>query len=725
MMCVSRFGSALKGAGLLCGVSVLALSLSIDASRADCTPDPAADGDDVVCTGASDGFRDDAFDDGAVTVETGAVIDAEDQGILVKDDVEITNDGSVSSEDEHAVEGDDDVTVTNNGDVTSVSKDGIHVDKDAVIVNNGSISGGDEGIQAGEGSTITNNGSITGSDRGIDAEEDDVTVTNAGLVGAESDGIRVGANGNVTNTAEGVIDASDDGIQAGADSTVVNNGTIFAGKEGVNANEYGATVINNGTINSVDDAINTGGGATIVNTGTLYVTGVQDGIDLDDGTVLNTGTIISVGGEDGIDFDEDGTGPSMVTNSGFISGHIGINADEADGAAQTILNTGTIIGTGGTAVALRGGVDTLLVGTGSLIDGLIDLGVDEGDRFEIVGPVSGVFTLASDSYDVELNGYNAIYVTPLVNAPTQKGAVSAPLISARAVIAIDSSPFTAIDASVSEFGMDLSRAIGTAPSSDRLFWTRAFGGWSDFDAATMTQGFELGGGGFVAGRNWNHGDATLGFFAGGGLYGASLDDGVHDTRFLAGFAGIRAVRSMAPDMTVSGNIWLGGAEARVDSSALASGDGSATGLIAGFDTGFAYAPAATRFMFEGSAGYNGFFGNTMDLDSLGAGISGVASHHFHASLEAGAPFVVGGGTMTPFLRVEAAATTDAGLSATAAGTTIALGSDDVTTGAGIFAGVSFQAMAAGGANVSARIAAGTDTKSTLSVDGRLTLTVPF
>jgi len=725
MMCVSRFGSALKGAGLLCGLSFLALSLSIDASRADCAPDPATDGDAVVCTGTSDGFRDDAFDDGTVTVGTGAVIDAEDQGILVKDDVEITNEGSVGSADDHAIEGDDDVIVTNTGDVTSVSKDGIHVDKDAVIVNNGTINGGDEGIQASEGSTITNNGSITGDDRGIDAEEYDVTVTNAGSVRAESDGIRVGANGNVTNTSEGVIDAGDDGIQAGENSVVVNNGTIFAGKEGVNANEYGATVINNGTINSVDDAINAGGGATIVNTGTLYVTGVQDGIDLDDGTVLNTGTIISVGGEDGIDFDENGTGPSTVTNSGLISGHIGINADEADGAAQTILNTGTIIGAGGTAVALRGGVDTLLVGTGSLIDGLIDLGGDDGDRFEIVGPVSGVFTLASDGYDVELNGYNAIYVAPVIGATPLKGAASAPAISGPVVIAIDSSPFTAIDASVSEFGMDLSQAIGSAPSSDRLFWTRAFGSWSDFDAAALTQGFELSGGGFVAGRNWDHGDASLGFFAGGGLYGASLDDGIHDTRFLAGFAGIRAACSMAPDMTVSGNIWLGGAEARIDSSALASGDGSATGLIAGFDTGFAYAPAATRVVFKGAAGYNGFFGNTMDLDSLGAGISGVASHHFHASLEAGVPFVVGGGTITPFLRVEAAASADAGLSATAAGATIALGSDDVTTGAGMFGGVNFQAAAVNGANFGARIAVGTNTKSTLSVDGKLTLTVPF
>ena len=724
MMCVSRIGSALKGAGLLCGVSVLALFLSIDASRADCAPDPANDGDDVVCTGVGDGFRDDEFDDGTVTVETGAVIDAEDQGIFVKDDVEITNDGSVGSEDEHAIEADDDVILTNNGDITSESKDGIHVDKDAVIVNNGSIAGDDEGIQAGEGSTITNNGSITGGDRGIDAEENGVTVTNAGSVGAESDGIRVGANGDVTNTADGVIDAGDDGIQAGENSMVVNNGTIFAGKEGVNANEDGVTVINHGTINSVDDAINAGSGATIVNTGTLFVTGVQDGIDLDDGTVLNTGTIISVGGEDGIDFDEDGTGPSMVTNSGFISGHIGINADEADGADQTILNTGTIIGTGGTAVALRGGNDTLQVGTGSLIDGLIDLGAGD-NAFAIVGPVSGVFALADDSYDVELNGYNAIYVTPLIGAAPVKGATSAPLLSVPTVIAIDSSPFTAIDASVSEFGMDLSQAIGTAPSADRLFWTRAFGGWSDYDAAAMTQGFDLGGGGFVAGRNWDHGDATLGFFAGGALYGASLDDGIHDTRFLAGFLGVRAARSVAPDMTVSGNVWLGGAEARIDSSALASGDGSTTGLIAGFDTGFAYAPAATRFVFEGAAGYNGFFGDTMELDSLGAGISGVASHHFHASLEAGVPFVVGGGTMTPFLRVEADASTGAGLSATAAGTTIALGADDVTSGAGLFGGVKFEAMAAGGANVSARIAVGTDTNSTLAVDGKLTLTVPF
>jgi len=724
MLCVSRIGSALKGAGLLCGVSVLALSLSIDASLADCTPVPANDGDDVVCTGTSGGFRDDGFDDGTVTVETGAVIDAEDQGILVKDDVEITNDGSVASEDDHAIEADDDVILTNNGVITSEAKDGVHVDKDAVIVNNGTITGGDEGIQAGEGTTITNNGSITGGDRGIDAEEDDVTVTNAGTVEAESDGIRVGANGDVTNTANGVIDAGDDGIQAGEYSMVVNDGTIFAGKEGVNANDYGVIVINRGTINSVDDAINAGSGATIVNTGTLYVTGVQDGIDLDDGTVLNSGTIISVGGEDGIDFDENGTGPSLVTNSGFISGHIGINADEADSADQTILNTGTIIGTGGTAVALRGGNDTLKVGTGSLIDGLIDLG--SGDNtFAIVGPVSGVFMLADDSYDVELNGYNAIYVTPLIGAPPQKGAVSAPLLSVPTVIAIDSSPFTAIDASVSEFGMDLSQAIGIAPSSDRLFWSRAFGGWSDFDAAVMTQGFDLGGGGFVAGRNWDHGDATLGFFAGGALYGASLDDGVHDTRFLAGFAGIRAARSVAPEMTISGNAWLGGAEARIDSSALASGEGSTTGIIAGFDTGFIYTPAATRFVFEGTAGYNGFFGNTMDLDSLGAAISGVASHHFHASLEAGAPFVFGGGTLTPFLRFEADASTDAGLSASAAGTAIGLGADDVTTGAGIFGGVKFQAMAAGGANVSARIAIGTDTNSTLAVDGKLTLTVPF
>ena len=81
--------------------------------------------------------------------------------------------------------------------------------------------------------------------------------------------------------------------------------------------------------------------------------------------------------------------------------------------------------------------------------------------------------------------------------------------------------------------------------------------------------------------------------------------------------------------------------------------------------------------------------------------------------------------MTPFLRVEADASTDAGLSATAVGTTIGLGADDVTSGVGIFGGVKFQAMAADSVNISARIAVGTDTNSTLSVDGKLTLTVPF
>lgn len=632
-----RFPCGVRSAGCLAAAVMVGLSLGVTETRAQCLPNPASDGDDVVCTGTSDGFRDDGFDDGTVTIEEDAVITDNDQGIEVDDDVEIVNDGSVTSTGDHAIQGDNGVTVTNNGTLSGAN-DGINVDNDGFVVNNGDITGGDDGIQVEE------------------------------------------------------------------NSTVINNGTINAAAEGINANNIGATVVNNGEITSVDDGINAGTGATIINNGRITVTGDQDGIDLDDGTVLNTGIITALGTEDGVDFDENGTAPSMLTNTGVISGNIAVNADGADTQEQTILNTGTLIGKSGTAVALQGGNDTLRVGTGSLVDGVIDLGTED-DMFEIVSPVAGVYRFVSMP-GVETNGFNAI-------------------VTSTSVIAIDSSPFTALDASISEFGMDLSRAIGTAPAADDLVWARAFGGWAEFDPATMTQGFGLAGGGFVAGRNWDHGADTLGFFAGGAIYGAWLDDDIHDTRFLAGYGGVRATRQLAPDLTLIGNAWIGAAEASIESSVLASGDGSTTGLIGGLDGGFVFAPAGMPVVVEGAAGYNGFFGNSMVLDSLGARIAGVSSHHFHASLEAGVPLEFAGGTLTPFVRLEADAVTGGNLSATAGGTTINLGDNDVVSGVGIFGGAKLSLAGAGGSRISASLAVGTDTASTLSVDGRVTLAVPF
>ncbi|MCI5073434.1 autotransporter domain-containing protein [Oricola sp.] len=636
-------------------------------------------------------------------------IDAEDDDEDLLEDITVDNAGSITAQDGHGVRVGDGSVVTNMATgVIEATKVGINVDDDATVINDGTVtSTGDHAIQGDNGVTVTNNGSLYG----------------------EQDGVNVDDEGFVVNN--GHIEAGDDGIQVEIDSIVVNNGSIEADAEGVNANADGATVTNNGSILSVDDGINAARNAYIVNNGTITVTGDQDGIDLDDGTVINTGTIMALGSEDGIDFDFDGAASSTVTNTGHIEGYHGIyvdndpdDGDGIDGQGQAITNYGTIIGRSGTAIFLGSGDDTLQVGTGSLIDGDIDLGEGEADTFEIIGPVAGVYSFVTAPDKVQLNGFNAIVIEGVPAVNPQGPVVYAPS-NALTIIAVDSSPFVAIDASVSEFGMDLSQTIATVPSAGDMLWARAFGGWSDFESTAMNQGFDLTGGGLVAGRDWDHGGQTFGLFGGVAVYGASLDDGIHDTQFVAGFAGLRAGRAISPELSLNADIWLGGAEARVDSSQLASGDGSATGLIAGIDGGFVFAPTGIPFLLEGTAGYNGFFGDTMDLNGLGVAVSGVASHHFHASLEAGAPFAFGRATVTPFLRLEADASTDSGLTASYMAQSVDLAADDLTTGAGIFAGLKINQVSEGGSTFDARVAVGTDSNGTLTADGRLGLKIPF
>ncbi|GLS33535.1 autotransporter domain-containing protein [Neomesorhizobium albiziae] len=210
-----------------------------------------------------------------------------------------------------------------------------------------------------------------------------------------------GGGNTLLNTATGIITASGLGSSGmemfgGSGNLLRNEGTLNISGAGA----HGIYVLS-GTANTLD------------NRGTLNITGPRgNGLRADDGgnTLLNSGSIL-VGGSDAFGVFMQGTA-NTLTNSGTIRA-TGVNADGvvsntvAGSFAVTIENTGSIvsdrrfavrgvngqetvvnsglIGSGvGTAIDLRAGNDSVILRTGSQINGLADGGAGS-DRVILEG----------------------------------------------------------------------------------------------------------------------------------------------------------------------------------------------------------------------------------------------------------------------------------------------------------------------------------------------------
>ncbi len=299
------------------------------------------------------------------------------------------------------------------------------------IANSGTITGGTAGIAVSNVGTflggITNSGlvaanggffpsqggiivQVVGSFAGGIANEAGGTISVASGVGI---GVAFVSNfsGGIRNAGT-ILSNSASAISINFVSTfsggITNSGTIqtsnFSGAAiSINAVEtFLGGVTNTGSITSSGIGIAIGDcfcgisifSGDVVNTGTItgaagiFITGVATFL----GGIVNSGTITGTSS-----FGVFANSPISVTNSGTISGLLAI---ELDAGGSSIFNSGTIIGTGGTAVTFAGAGNTLTLGPGSVINGLVL--ASGSDTFQLGG--SG-----ADSFDAGLIGPSAQY----------------------------------------------------------------------------------------------------------------------------------------------------------------------------------------------------------------------------------------------------------------------------------------------------------------------------
>ncbi|PTE19783.1 hypothetical protein C5F48_21065 [Cereibacter changlensis JA139] len=563
----------------------------------------------------------------AVITNSGDIIGS-DEGVQIEQDSSVVNSGEITGGD-RGIDGDDftGISIRNSGSITGTGSDGLRVGAGASIANSGLITGGDEGIQLEGDGSVVNSGRITGADRGIDGDDfTGLQIRNSGVItGTDSDGLRIGADATVRNS--GTITGGDDGVQVGSDSLVVNSGTITAfGGEGINGNEDGVSVENSGTIIALDDGLNLADDAYVLNTGTILSNGTeQDAVDLDSGTVINHGTMLSLAAldGDGIDFDAGATAAGFVLNTGRIEGARGVNADDLDTVSQTVTNYGAITGRNGTAIFLAGGDDVVELGTGSRINGAIDLG--EGtDTFRLLSPVQGVFDFGSAPEVFDAGGNPFIVSTDGLQAvAADPGVMSAgDALAARGLASV--------------LGTALELAEEAAGFAARLNAT----GERDEVEGVLRHGFALGDG------------TVLSVF--GGLQSGSADTlpGGVDLDYRMALAGPAASRDLgAGRATLMG--FVGASETRFDAAAEVGGRGTADGMLYGVAGRLSYAAgqlgvAGLDLALSGGIGWHDM--DDLSLSTLGDYDARMLRTGF-ARVELGQSMEMGEGTLRGLVRL--------------------------------------------------------------------------
>ena len=231
------------------------------------------------------------------------------------------------------------VTVTNAGVIAtgSGSHAGVQLTNGGLLVNTGTVAGNNYNFGVGLG--LTNGG----------------TAINA--AGALISGGAVGA-------------ALFGGNQAV--STLINAGTIAGQNIGV-FGEAGIQLANSGLISAYRFGLDWDGIGTVTNSGTIMATGTYGaGVYVGSagtGTLTNSGTILANGGVAVVL-----GGNASVTNTptATIIGTIGLGFS---GTGASVTNDGTIassLGASGVAVQFDTGVNSLTLGTGSVLIGSID-----------------------------------------------------------------------------------------------------------------------------------------------------------------------------------------------------------------------------------------------------------------------------------------------------------------------------------------------------------------
>jgi hypothetical protein len=258
--------------------------------------------------------------------------------------------------------------------------------------------------------TLSGNGQIITMAFGSSVFNNSGTIISNNLGGASA----ISLSGYATVQNSGTITAAGDGI-SGSGYAISNTGTISAGGTALAVFLQGG-INNSGSITSTaGTAVNLSQSctcATATNSGTI--SGLQVGIDLQDGILVNTGTISSQG--IGVELNNYATINNQV--GGIIGGgSLAITNPNGTGGGDKVINAGTI--NGDVDLASNFFASNIYVAvTGGILNGNLTLGVGDMLVTDFANPGTGAF--AGISGTVTANQSNLIYNV------TQDGTASAP-----------------------------------------------------------------------------------------------------------------------------------------------------------------------------------------------------------------------------------------------------------------------------------------------------------
>jgi len=230
------------------------------------------------------------------------------------------------------------------------------------------------------------------------------------------------ANGVVAESGQSSFIYNNGAIVANGDGVILENsndhfyneptGTVF-GFRGVELTTTGETFVNYGAVSGdVYGAEDVAGNNIISNFG--MIEGPTAGFNIAaGGDTITNATTGTIGGGIAIV-----SGGQTIDNAGAIDGSITF-AGTANSNSNTIVNDGTITGAGGTAITLGSGLDTVVLGKTSVLDGnitnfatgdIIDL---QGLQFNGTKYSGGVLTLLENGSQVGQLGILTPYSSPV------------------------------------------------------------------------------------------------------------------------------------------------------------------------------------------------------------------------------------------------------------------------------------------------------------------------
>jgi autotransporter-associated beta strand protein len=326
-------------------------------------------------------------------------------------------------------------TVVNSGTIRGEANDGVRLIGGGSVTNSGTI--------RGEGSALADGVSIYPFDQQVlENYAGVVTNSESGDISGERFGIILSGGGTIDNAGTitgdgpgGVLIQRGTGLvqESGHSGLLTNSGTI-AGTNGYGAVVLvtdNATIANSGTITGATSGAVVEGVAvsadiaqtgSITNSGTITGSGtfgVATAGALDTAEIVNSGTIS--GATDGVILGN--FGHATLTNSGTITGGgRGVWGD--DSGPVRLDNAGTIAGGSGVAVQLGSFDDSVILRTGSSIDGVVDAGAGtdgltlDGDILELTAAQQIGATANFETLDVAAGYWSTSGVVGTFDAVT-------------------------------------------------------------------------------------------------------------------------------------------------------------------------------------------------------------------------------------------------------------------------------------------------------------------